>query len=291
MKIIDKNINIKNYTIKKVDYWDLPGSESGNPLLSTAGGNITKLGTQGKTQNNALYNKDKEGIPCGPGSQGSHPIMITQQALKYIYSYELTGNEEYLNRVKKFIDKLLSLSTNSNGALYFPYNFNFFLHSNKTQKMIAPWYSGMAQGQILSLLVRTFNITKEKKYKKNADLVFNSFKLLKEDNNPWISYIDKNNYYWIEEYPMDIPCNTLNGFIFAIFGLYDYYLLSESEESKNLLQSSLTTIEDYLDKFTTGGSISLYCLKHRVRSKKYHLIHSHQLKMLNKLTGEEKFKI
>jgi len=286
--IKEKIIN-KNYNILKTNYWDFPDKESSNNLQPTDKGNITPLGKMGRSYANKKYPKDIEGFPIKNKNMGYTPVRITQQCFRYLFSYHLTNNEEYLLRVKKFTKKIIENSQLINDALYFPYNFNYNLHGIKNQKLKSPWYSGMSQGQILSLMVRMYNTTKEPLYKKNADLIFNSFKNLKEYYDPWVVYVDKNNYYWIEEYPMEQPCNTLNGFIFGIFGLYDYYWLNPTEETLLLLNASITTIEKYISKFRNNSKGSFYCLKHKVKSNPYHQIHIHQLKMLYKLTGENYF--
>ena len=52
-----------------------------------------------------------------------------------------------------------------------------------------------------------------------------------QEGNPWISGIDGDNYLWLEEYPdSDQPNKTLNGKIFAIYGLYDFYQLTGNQD-------------------------------------------------------------
>ncbi len=108
---------------------------------------------------------------------------------------------------------------------------------------------------------------------------------------PWVAYVDKDNFYWIEEYPLFVPDSTLNGYLFAIFGVYEYYLLKRDNLSKLILNASLTTLQNYLPNFRNPGGCSFYCLKHKVESAKYHYFHIILLDRLNRIVEEDYFAI
>ena len=38
----------------------------------------------------------------------------------------------------------------------------------------------------------------------------------------------------LEEYPGSPPDHTLNGFIFALYGVYDYYVITRSDAASRL---------------------------------------------------------
>ena len=90
-------------------------------------------------------------------TQFNHPVAQAQYGLANLSSYALTNNATFLNRAIAQANRLLSLKVASRGAWFFPYPFNFALHGIAADTMVAPWYSGMAQGQALSLFVRTIN--------------------------------------------------------------------------------------------------------------------------------------
>jgi len=223
------------------------------------------------------------------GKSFYHPVQIAQKTLRYLDSFVLTKDPVYLERSELFARKLIKISIQTNDALYIPYRFNHFLHNNEIEKLTAPWYSGMAQGQVLSVFVRLYNLTGKAKYQVAADQVFNSFKNLKGMHEPWTVFIDPQGYYWIEEYPWKEPTQALNGFIFGIYGLYDYYLLTHSDESRQLLIASITTVQDYVSEYRNKGGISAYCLQHRWQSPSYHMIHIDQLNMLARISGNDYF--
>ena len=91
---------------------------------------------------------------------------------------------------------------------------------------------------------------------------------------------------------MEVPCRTLNGFMFAIMGLYKYYLITKSDNVLKILTESVYTIEKNISHFINieDDKESCYCLKHKKISSYYHQIHIHQLNVLHKITGENIFK-
>jgi len=237
------------------------------------------------------FEKDEQGIILFNYKEKKyyHPVQLAQWILQYLNAYRITNNYDYIKRSNLFADKLIEISTLSNNALYFPYSFTFSLHGGDI--LYSPWYSGMAQGQTLSAFVRLYKMTNEKKYVEIAEQIFTSFNNFKVSSNPWTVMTDSANYYWIEEYPLEIPDHTLNGFIFGIYGLYDYYQLTNNELCKELLQAGITTIYHYIDQFRNPGGISYYCLKHKhIPEASYHQVHIDQLNMLFKMTGENYFK-
>lgn len=219
-----------------------------------------------------------------------HPGQLAQKILPFLNGYAKTHDCEYLKRAELYANKLIDISKPYKDGLLFPVQFDFRLHGLKHDVMIAPWYSGMAQGQALSCFIRLFKITNERRYLEVSEKIFNTFTYPKSDNSIWVAYTDERGYYWIEEYPSDSPNHTLNGFIFAIFGLYDYYSLKKDNVSKTLLLGAITTIKKFIHEYRQIGQISLYCLKHRIPEKSYHRVHIEQLDMLYRITKDNYFK-
>jgi len=233
---------------------------------------------------------DKDGIIIY-ADQYYHPGQIANQGLFYLDSFHQTNNQEYLVLAKKYAAKLLEIAHQERGSLYFPYPFDFALHGFKDDVVKAPWYSGMTQGEALSLFVRLYEITADQQYLEAAERTFKSFQNLRSDKaQPWTVWVDKEGFYWIEEYPEDIPDQTLNGFIYGLYGLYDFYWLRKDDSSKILIEASLTTLKRYLRDFRNPGGISFYCLKHKRASESYHQTHIKQLQILYQMTGDEYFK-
>lgn len=269
----EQSVNAKRYEINRLSYEDLPQGYTSTVI--------------------PLEQLDKiQGLPIVhiQGEEGYHPVQTSWLLMELLSSYLITQDSAYLEKAFHISDMFLDTAVSFGEALYFPYTFDFHLHGDEEELMKAPWYSGMAQGIALSAYVRFYQITEDGKYLDICRKIFNTFTNLKDDENiPWVVYVDTERYYWIEEYPIQPPANTLNGFIYGIFGLYEYYLLVCDAETEAVLQSAITTIEHYMSQFRREGDISLYCLKHEVPSPKYHRIHMEQLSSLYSITGDRFF--
>jgi len=213
-------------------------------------------------------------------------------ALYFISTYHNTQGAIYLDWAIKYADKLIELSKNDEHTLLFPYWFDFPLHGYEDFPMSPPWYSAMAQGQALTLFSRLYTLTMEEKYLEYANLTYNSFYLQFDEANlekNWVSVVDENNYLWLEEYPFNPANYTLNGFLFALFGVYDYYLIRPETEVYDLLCATLTTAKYNIPRFRSPNEASYYCLAHKVQADNYHTYHIKQIKFLYRMTNDEEF--
>lgn len=149
----------------------------------------------------------------------------------------------------------------------------------------------MAQGEILGLLVRLYEITDRPEYLDYARGFFHSLFRLRPEGRPWVARIDSLGYYWLEEFPHDErPGMTLNGYIAAIYGVYDYYRVTHNEDALMLYELCLTTIKHYLPEFRRPGQSSFYDLGHRFIAKKnYHDLHVSMMFHLHRMSGDPFF--
>ncbi|MBN2093651.1 hypothetical protein JW964_28785, partial [candidate division KSB1 bacterium] len=242
------------------------------------------------------YLTDEKGIILFEhnGIRYYHPVYLGLRAIELLNGYYRTKNTTYLLRAKLFAEKLIETGEEIDKALYFPYPFNW---THGTDKLFYPWYSGMAQGRVLSVFSRLYFLTGEKKYLNIAQKIFKSFQIIYCEKDGWKNdfiwtvMIDKNGYFWIEQYPAYWPSHVLNGFIAAIFGLHDYYQVSKDESCQQILLASLTTVQNHLDQYRNPGSVSFYCLKFKELFQRYHKTHIEQLQELYKMTNDFSFKV
>jgi hypothetical protein len=261
----------KNYSIRALPYADWP-LVAKKPISLKPRGDKDENGLSMQRKGESLY---------------YHPGSLAQTGLLMLNSYLLTKKDEYLKFSILYAKKLLEISKEVDGSLFFGYSQCFNLHDFEDHVMQPPWYSAMDQGQALSLFVRLNLKAGITEFNIAADKTFRSLLSLRGINNPWVSLIDYNGYFWLIEYPSDHAfCNALNGFIFAILGIYEYFLLVQREDVKRWLQSAITTIERYVDEYRNPGGPSFYCLSHKVESKGYHGYHVDLLHKLYIITGE-----
>jgi hypothetical protein len=228
-----------------------------------------------------------------------HPVGQGQYVLMMLNSYELTDDVEFLDRAILNLDSLLDASTESDGARFFPYTFDFPLYGLEELTLLAPWWSGMAQGQILSALVRAYEATGDERYRAAAEMTFESFDPLPVEAwpiiEPAVSFVNEESLLWLEEYSGDLePAYVLNGHLFALFGLYDYWELTGSEEAARMIDGAATAVAHYLPEFRNApGEMSWYGLTIKPNPRglhaKYHRIHKDQLRVLAEITGDRLF--
>jgi hypothetical protein len=158
-------------------------------------------------------------------------------------------------------------------------------------RLKAPWYSALAQGQGISVLVRAHRLLGGTVYLDAAQRAFEPF--LKTVDNGGVTYRDDSGHTWLEEYIISPPTHVLNGFIWASWGVYDYFLATGEPVARRLLDQTVETLADNLHLYD-AGFWSLYeqsgtWLK-MVASPFYHHLHIVQLEILYRLTGREIFR-
>lgn len=271
---------------------DLPESMRPWRDRPTSWANVTP-----KTEHTFL---DAQGViqyrPSWTAAGYDQPVTQMQFGLGCISSYRIEKDPArkalFLKRAKAQAQRLIDKRVESRGAWYFPYPFNFAHAAHSGIAYTAPWYSGMAQGEAISLftqLSQLDGITEAERtlYKAAADGAFASM-LRADDAKPWAVNKDSDGYLWIQEYPIDAPGTsdyTYNGMVFAMFGLWDYFQATGNPLAEQLYDGSLTTIRDHFPRLRNTRWYSFYCGTHRIPAPTYHQHHINLLRQLHWQTG------
>ncbi len=231
---------------------------------------------------------DGDGIPQldyrGQIGRQYNPIAIAQYGLGNFNLWRRTGESKRREKYLHVADWLRdSLEPNSHGYRVWMHKFDWEYRDT----LKAPWYSGLAQGQGISLLIRAFIDTGESTYLKAADAALASF--WADVTAGGVAYKDPvTKDLWFEEYIVSPPTHILNGFIWASWGIYDFYLATKQERVRTLFDSAMQTLQNNLQHFDTGYW-SLYELSNNrlkmLASPFYHQLHIVQLAVLHRLTG------
>lgn len=211
-----------------------------------------------------------------------HPVAIAQYGLDQYGNYIESGDDKFFVSAKVQADFLVDSLNAVTGLL--PYQFDFHVGGTK-ETLKAPWSSAMAQGQAISLFSRVFDVTKDKKYLEACALAIRPLNV-KVSEGGLLQYFQGHKYY--EEYPTILPNYTLNGFMFALIGLYDTWVNTGSEEAGRAYKEGIETLILSLPYYDSVG-ISLYHLGHLNvgenlgvhYAERYHLVHVHQLRVIN----------
>jgi heparosan-N-sulfate-glucuronate 5-epimerase len=224
-----------------------------------------------------------------------NPIAIAQYGLGNYNLYRRTADP--VRRRKFFLaaDWLCDhLEPNPHGLGVWNHHFNWEYRDT----LKAPWYSALAQGQGISLLVRAHkewskDSTRESEEARYLDAAQRALAcFFQPTSQGGVAFTDASGDLWFEEYIVSPPTHILNGFIWAAWGIYDYFLATRSPATEDLFSRAVQTLLHNLDRYDLGFW-SLYeqsgTRLPMVASPFYHQLHIVQLRVLHRLTGEPAF--
>jgi heparosan-N-sulfate-glucuronate 5-epimerase len=137
-------------------------------------------------------------------------------------------------------------------------------------------YSAMAQGEAMSVLVRAFSATGDNVYLEGARRAL----------APMLLPIEKGGTSWrapegliLEEVPFREPKTILNGWVFALYGMYDLTIADGSRDVREALDDTLSALLARLQAYD-AGFWSFYDTSGTLASPFYHRLHIAQLEAL-----------
>lgn len=240
---------------------------------------------------------------CGPFDRGGIPLLdykggiglqynpnaVAQYALGYYDLWLKTKEERYkvifLKQADWFLNNARIISDN---IVIWEYKFDWYYRS----LMKAPFKSALAQGQGISVLVRAAQLTGRQEYLTFAGKAFNALKTT-IGNPGGVVFNDEEGNLWLEEYPNIPPTHVLNGFIFTLWGVYDYYLASKDKTSLDIFSKGIETLVKKLVDYDLGFWTS-YDLSSKgpvmPASFYYHRMHIQMMQVMFLITGKIIFK-
>lgn len=236
------------------------------------------------------------------GRAYDHPLVQAQWGISNLNSLRATGKGVFLARARANAQRLVAARvahrTPEGLAWFFPFPFDFPLHSGRADTLRTPWFSAMAQGEALALFTRLAEVEtrayRKRQWRTAARAAYRSFLVQPGRDRPWVAHVDSAGLLWLDEYP--VPGRpgrsdlTFNGHAFALFGLYDYWAVTKDPGAARLVDGALTTALRIWPRIRNRGWISSYCLLHPgERDPKYHRIHVAQLRALHRLTAHPGF--
>lgn len=221
-----------------------------------------------------------------------YPITIAQRALTcwdkddiylphyYPFKDKNKGYDEqgFLNCAKWIVNNATSHDDYVIWEINFPHE-----HYNLT----APWRSAMAQGQCIQVLVRAYEVTGDDNYLELARKALGVFYV--EVENGGVTFKGDEGW-WYEEYADEGGTNprVLNGHIFALEGIYEYYAATNDEEAKYLFDMGILALKSHLPDYDSGTWT--YCnTLGEMATEGYHKLHITQMSHLYDLTNDSIF--
>lgn len=228
---------------------------------------------------------DDDGVPmCGiEGHFEYSPINIAQYGFIVHADYLKNQDEVTFRQLKKCVEKLVELADIDDRMC-------IWWHRYRESKygIEAPWASAMAQGEIISLFLRFYQLTNEGKYLELSKKAFNFLSVKVEDGG--VRQYDHNGDLWLEEYPSNPPSFVLNGFLYALFGLYDLFRITNDELVWQEIELCIRTLKNNLHKFD-AGYWSYYDLQKKELVRYYYQknVHVPQMEVMYQLTHDKLF--
>ena len=234
---------------------------------------------------------DAAGIPLldyhGRIGRQYNPIALAQFGLGNYNLWRRTNDPARHTRFFLIADWLTThLEQNAQDIAVWNHHFDWEYRDT----LSAPWYSALAQGQGISLLLRAHKESGDARYLDAARRAFAAFQ--HPIDRGGVAFTDESGDLWFEEYIVHPPTHILNGFIWALWGVYDFYLASHDPAAHDLFFRGVRTLLHNLVRYDLGFW-SLYeqsgTRLPMVASTFYHRLHIVQLRVMYRLTGEKTF--
>lgn len=221
-----------------------------------------------------------------------HPVLLARCGLNAFLWSQRGGDDGEISR--SYADQIISMQ-DERGAIPYPFSW-----SNHLTGVLKPgWTSGMAQGMAISLFARIYHQTKDEKYLKAGEQALSYLLTPVTDGGVMTTMADLDpslsGYIFFEEYVTQPANYVLNGYIFALLGLYDWSFVEAKGHGQDLAKSAfdrgMDTLLHILPYYDIGGitAVDLGYITHpdlppRSRQK-YHILHARQLNLMYQLTG------
>lgn len=208
--------------------------------------------------------KFEDGVPLVDYKFGSfiNPVTVSQYALGLweLSNAENVSEAEKDKLVEKFNIQKEWLKNNYelvNDIPVWKFGFDY-----KDYSLEAGWVSCLSQGNAISVLLRA-SISGDQMALELAENAFNLFLVPVSEGGVLTSTPEGT--FWLEEYPSEQPSYVLNGFIFALFSIYELWKVTGKQHYFEKWQDGLESIKastKFYDK-------DYWCFYDRYKNKTY----------------------
>jgi heparosan-N-sulfate-glucuronate 5-epimerase len=231
----------------------------------------------------------RDGIYVGPQF---NPLTISTTAIDHYAKSNgnETAREIFLNNTNWLVGNAVSHSKVGNTVSHG--NYSLLEYEFPWQyELKPPWRSAMAQALAMQALIRAHEETGEDKYLDTAKMLLNGFFIEVKDGG--VTYKTPTDGWWYEEYAANgaKESRVLNGMLYTLIGLYDYYQYTNDSAAKYLFDLGVISIKKNLPLYEYKGNYSNYDILGTTNPLTYHKAHIETLCLLYDITNEEIFNI
>lgn len=211
-----------------------------------------------------------------------NPVTTANMAIK---QYERGDHKRVVNIADELLNNALEVEHPKLGR-YYLWEYYFDLEFAK-HTYPAPWVSGMAQSLVLDVFGKAFEITGDEKYLDAGTKVLSSFKI------PWdeggVTDSDEHGNWYLEIAATD-KLKILNGFLFTLVSIHNYYEQSKDPEALALFDAGISELKAHLHEYDMGYWSKYSLLKDSRASYQYHKAHIDMLDKLYRITKDPEIK-
>ncbi|MEO7001947.1 MAG: D-glucuronyl C5-epimerase family protein [Ktedonobacterales bacterium] len=226
---------------------------------------------------------DADGVPYNVknGAYGGayQPTSIAQYALAQWNAY-LRDHDE--RRLQAFLAQARWLAAHEtrlvNGAGVWPIPFPAPAYGAP-----GPWLSALTQGNVASVMTRAYRVTGDAAWLAIARRAVHAFTVDILDGG--VQAPVGGDGVFFEEAATYPAARILNGYILALFGLYDYIELTGDAAIKRLAEQSVETLHSIISGYDMGFWSRYDLLHQQPANRFYHTLHIHLLRALARYTG------
>jgi hypothetical protein len=228
-----------------------------------------------------VYYREQNGVTAG---NQYNATIVCNYAIDY-YRRILNTNDsitkaQFLNCIDWLAD---SISYKDNYGLYqFNWQQPWYLSVG------VPFTSGMTSGRAIEAFTDAYKLYHSPKYLGYAKTLVRGFYLPIQSGG--FTYKEANGW-WYEEIA-DKNLHTpriLDGHIFAITGVHEYWLVTKDDSAAYVVQKGIQALKYALPSYDIGNGWSYYDVYHKASDKKYHRLLASQMKQVWKITNDNFF--
>lgn len=215
-----------------------------------------------------------------------NPVTIAQYAIGCYHNYVRYRCEPCL---EVFANQIKYLKTRyqryGEDLIGYPYGFDW------SYGLKRGWLSGLAQGQAISVLIRHYHHTGDESVLPLMVQIKNLMLLPRAEGGLVVQSPEGD--LWIEEFPTERPSLVLNGFISAVFGLYEYTrVFPEDGVARTKLDEFISSLKSAIRHYDAGNWAYLdrHVTPYPKASEAYMFGYIWQMRTLYEISGDPYFR-
>lgn len=214
-----------------------------------------------------------------------NPLMVAGTAIGHYNKLKKSGDRLYRTYFENCINWLDDSKIDTGKCYLWAYNF-----PSSGYDTLPPYYSALAQGRIMLAFAHAYQLTGEERYLELASKAMLSLDTPIEEGG--VMYQGPGSAgKWFAELASpkrDKPPFILNGHMYVLLYLQDFYNLTGVQQAQTLFQEGVAELKVRLHDYDTG--YWTYYDREGNIAYDYHYVHIEQLQRLYQLTDDETIK-